>query len=67
MFNADCSHMVCAVAGITADANILIEDARRYTQDYKYTYGEDIPVEQLIVRLCNVKQAYTLYGGKWLL
>ena len=27
-------------------------------------YNEDIPVEQLVQNLCNLKQGYTQYGGK---
>merc|ERR1712028_295258 len=43
-------HVECAVAGITADANILINQAPQ-------------PVEQLVQRLCDEKQLYTQYGG----
>ncbi|KAI9596515.1 proteasome subunit alpha type 4-like protein [Syncephalis fuscata] len=42
-------NMICGVAGITSDANILVNSA--------------IPCEQLVQRLCNVKQGYTQYGG----
>ena len=31
---------------------------------YKYNYGESIPCEQLVSWLCDIKQAYTQYGGK---
>ncbi|CAG8607421.1 5964_t:CDS:2 [Rhizophagus irregularis] len=51
-------------AGITADANILINYARQAAQQYLFTYDEDIPVEQLVQRLCDLKQGYTQYGGK---
>ncbi|CAG8648950.1 13365_t:CDS:2, partial [Racocetra fulgida] len=46
-----------------ADANYLINYSRRSAQEYLYTYGEDIPVEQLVQRLCDLKQGYTQYGG----
>ncbi|CAG8726498.1 2086_t:CDS:2, partial [Acaulospora morrowiae] len=49
--------------GITADANILISYARQAAQQYLLTYNEDIPVEQLVQRLCDLKQGYTQYGG----
>jgi 20S proteasome subunit alpha 3 len=55
--------VVCCVAGITSDANILIDHARRYAQAYRFTYQEPIPIEQLVVQLCNLKQSYTQYGG----
>ncbi len=52
-----------AVAGITADANILINHARLEGQKYQLQYQEPIPIEQLVVRLCDMKQGYTQYGG----
>jgi len=56
-------HAACAVAGITADANILINQARLHAQRYRYTYQEPQPVEQLVQQLADEKQAYTQYGG----
>jgi 20S proteasome subunit alpha 3 len=55
--------MICAVAGMTADANILINFARQAAQRYLLTYNEDIPCEQLVRRLCDLKQGYTQHGG----
>lgn len=55
--------MICAVAGMTADANILINYARQAAQRYLLTYNEDIPSEQLVRRLCDLKQGYTQQGG----
>ena len=72
-------HLACAVAGITADANILINygislwieskdigpnwpgnfTARLAAQRYTLTYQEPIPIEQLIVNICDRKQGYT--------
>ena len=57
------SNMICAVAGMTADANILINYARQAAQRYLMTYNEDIPCEQLVRRLCDLKQGYTQHGG----
>jgi 20S proteasome alpha/beta subunit len=56
-------HVAAAVAGITADANILINTARLSAQRYEFTYCEPIPVEQLVQHLCDTKQGYTQYGG----
>lgn len=56
-------HVACAVAGITADANILINYARQAAQRYQLTYQEPMPVEQLVQSLCDTKQGYTQYGG----
>ncbi|KAK5647592.1 hypothetical protein RI129_002484 [Pyrocoelia pectoralis] len=56
--------MVCSVAGITSDANVLTNELRLIGQRYLIQYGESIPCEQLVSWLCDVKQAYTQYGGK---
>lgn len=55
--------MVCSVAGITSDANVLTNELRLIGQRYLLQYGESIPCEQLVSWLCDVKQAYTQYGG----
>lgn len=57
------SDIICAVAGITSDANLLIDHARLTCQRYQYTYQEPMPVEQLVQTLCNLKQSYTQHGG----
>ncbi|KAK9891006.1 hypothetical protein WA026_013340 [Henosepilachna vigintioctopunctata] len=56
--------MVCSVAGITSDANVLTNELRMIGQRYLFQYGESIPCEQLVSWLCDIKQAYTQYGGK---
>ncbi|CAB9511642.1 Proteasome subunit alpha type [Seminavis robusta] len=58
-----CPHASCNVAGLTADANILIEQARLRAGRYHYQYQEPIPVEQLVEYVCNYKQFYTQRGG----
>jgi len=58
-----CSHVSCNVAGLTADANILIDQARLRAGRYQYQYQEPIPVEQLVEHVCNYKQFYTQRGG----
>lgn len=62
MYKVD-DHLACAVAGITADANILINYARLAAQRYTFTYQEPIPIEQLLRIVCDLKQSYTQYGG----
>ena len=52
-----------AVAGLTADAEILINTARFHAQDYLMTYNADIPVEMLVRRMSDIKQGYTQHGG----
>mmetsp|Transcript_14482 Transcript_14482/g.20874 ORF Transcript_14482/g.20874 Transcript_14482/m.20874 type:complete len:250 (-) Transcript_14482:58-807(-) len=57
------SHAACNVAGLTADANILIDQARLRAGRYLYEYQEAIPIELLVEFVCNYKQSYTQYGG----
>lgn len=62
MFQLD-DHIACAVAGITADANILINSARLSAQRYMFTYQTQVPVENLVRSLTDIKQGYTQFGG----
>ena len=59
------SNVIAGVAGITADANSLINYARQAAQSHLFSLNEDIPVEQLTQRLCDLKQGYTQYGGMY--
>lgn len=57
------AHITCAVAGLTADANLLIAESRFEAQSHRYHYNEPEPLEQLIVKICDIKQSYTQFGG----
>ncbi|CAI5989980.1 unnamed protein product [Closterium sp. NIES-65] len=57
MYRID-DHVAAAVAGITADANILVNSARLAAQRYTYAYQEPIPMEQLVQSLCDTKHGY---------
>ncbi|XP_017039329.1 proteasome subunit alpha type-4-like [Drosophila ficusphila] len=54
----------CCATGNTADGNLLTGELRLICQRYRFAFGEEIPCEQLVSHLCDVKQAYTQYGGK---
>lgn len=56
-------NMVAGVAGMTADANSLVNYARNAAQKHLLEFDEDMPAEQLVRRLCDLKQGYTQYGG----
>jgi len=56
--------MACSVAGITSDANVLTNQLRLFSQRHLLQYGEPMPCEQLVATLCDIKQAYTQFGGK---
>lgn len=55
--------IACCVAGITADANILVNNVRLTAQRYLMSYHDSMPVEQLVQSICDTKQGYTQYGG----
>lgn len=55
--------LIVAVAGITSDANSVIDYARTVYEKYRFTYNEPMPVEQLVQTVCNLKQSYTQHGG----
>ena len=57
------SHIITALAGLTADANTLVEMMRILTQKHLKVYDEPMPVEQLVRQVCDQKHSYTQYGG----
>eukprot|EP00200_Dunaliella_tertiolecta_P016039 CAMPEP_0202408692 /NCGR_PEP_ID=MMETSP1128-20130828/15353_1 /ASSEMBLY_ACC=CAM_ASM_000463 /TAXON_ID=3047 /ORGANISM="Dunaliella tertiolecta, Strain CCMP1320" /LENGTH=253 /DNA_ID=CAMNT_0049013899 /DNA_START=1 /DNA_END=762 /DNA_ORIENTATION=+ len=63
MYKLD-DHIACSVAGITADANILINMCRLAAQRYHLAFQEPMPVEQLVQAVCDTKQGYTQFGGQ---
>lgn len=62
MYKID-DHIACAVAGITSDANILVNYCRLASQRYLFQYDEAVPLENLLMTVCDTKQGYTQYGG----
>jgi proteasome alpha subunit len=56
-------HIGTAIAGLTADARILINQARIHAQVNRLTYDEDIPVETLTRYIGDLKQRYTQTAG----
>ena len=62
MYKID-EHVAVAVAGITSDANILLNYSRMEAHRYAFKYQEPIPIDTLLQRLCDLKQSYTQFGG----
>ena len=56
-------HVICGVAGVTADAGVLVELLRLRAQNFRLSFGDAIPIEQLALALADVKQGYTQFGG----
>ncbi|PKI83032.1 proteasome endopeptidase complex [Malassezia vespertilionis] len=56
-------NVLTGVAGLTADANSLVNYARNAAQNFLVSYDDEMPVEQLVQRVCDLKQGYTQFGG----
>ncbi|MBI4214821.1 archaeal proteasome endopeptidase complex subunit alpha [archaeon] len=57
------AHIAAATSGLVADARKLVDDARVKCQQERYTYNQPIMLETLARNVCDLKQAYTQYGG----
>ena len=53
----------CATSGLVADARALVDRARVECKTNRFNYGEQMPIEALVKKLCDFKQSYTQYGG----
>lgn len=58
------SNIISGVAGLTSDANSLVNYCRNSAQVHLTSYDEAIPVEQLARGVCDMKQGYTQFGGR---
>lgn len=58
------SNILGGFAGVTSDANTLVNYARNTCQNVLLRYDDDIPVEHLTQYMCDLKQGYTQYGGE---
>lgn len=56
-------HVAVAVAGLTSDADVLVEFARTVAQRHRFTYNEAQPIEQLVQLVADYKHSYTQRGG----
>ncbi len=62
IFDID-AHIGAAIAGLTADARILIDNARIQAQINRLYYNEEISIPVLTKKICDLKQMYTQHGG----
>ncbi len=62
LFQID-NHLGTAIAGLSADARILVDQARVYAQSNRLMYDEPIGVEGLSKKVCDIKQMYTQHAG----
>ncbi len=56
-------HIGAAVAGLSCDAHILVDQARIYAQSNRLLYDEPIDVEILTRRIGEIEQLYTQHAG----
>jgi proteasome alpha subunit len=56
-------HIAVATSGLVADARRLVEEARVMAQRHRIAYNQPISVAKITRQVCDVKQAYTQYGG----
>lgn len=56
-------HVGAAISGLVSDGRILIEKAQQIAQNHKTTFDENVDIKSLVKEVCNLKQAYTQYGG----
>merc|ERR1712210_120968 len=56
-------HLAVGIAGITSDANALIAQLRLIAQQHRLVYRNPMPVEQLVRRMADNKQYFTMHGG----
>jgi proteasome alpha subunit len=57
------SHIVSSIAGIIADARVLIEKSQVLAQQHRITYDSPIETESIIKEISSIKQQFTQYGG----
>ena len=57
------NNIACSTSGLIADSRILVDYAREDFTNYTVKYNEDMPIVELVKRVCNIKRIYTQYGG----
>ncbi|MBY9007994.1 MAG: archaeal proteasome endopeptidase complex subunit alpha [Candidatus Lokiarchaeota archaeon] len=57
------NHIGVAIAGLTADARVLIDKGRVQAQIHILNYDEKINVKELTLEICEILQAYTQNAG----
>ena len=56
-------HVMCAYAGVPADARVLIERGQYECQSHRLTYEDSISIETIAKYIATVQLKYTQYGG----
>jgi proteasome alpha subunit len=56
-------HVCSAIAGLSSDARVLINQARVFCQSNKLLYDESVDIDALARRLGDISQVYTQHAG----
>ena len=56
-------HVGATIAGLTADAGVLVDHGRVQAQISRLTYDEPIDIKALVKKICDLKQTYTHNAG----
>jgi proteasome alpha subunit len=56
-------HISAATSGLVADARRLVDYARDLAQEERFIYNLPVDVEIMTKKICDLKQAYTQWGG----
>ena len=56
-------HVGATIAGLTADAAVLVDHGRVQSQISRLTYDEPIDIKALVKKICDLKQTYTHNAG----
>ena len=56
-------HIMCAVSGVVADANYLVDEGRLHCQQHTYTMRTPIYVEEVVKSIANQKHSLTQFGS----
>ncbi|MAG47354.1 proteasome endopeptidase complex, archaeal, alpha subunit [archaeon] len=62
VFQVD-QHIGATASGILSDGRILVDKARLIAQQHQVTYDTQMDTEMLVKDICDMKQAFTQYGG----
>lgn len=56
-------HVIASIAGLMADARVLVDKVQLLAQQNRITYDSPIEPELVIKEISNLKQQFTQYGG----
>nr|MDO8113456.1 archaeal proteasome endopeptidase complex subunit alpha [Candidatus Sigynarchaeota archaeon] len=56
-------HVGVAISGLHADARVLTDQARIQAAIHRLNFDEDVPIETLVKKICDISQAYSQHGG----